>query len=110
MSQQQYNKLLSNMLKEKQALASLMAQLKGRQKRVCWSCKKFEHLAYNCRNKKEKAKMGKTIPQNKFEVLSSRVMQSGKGGQYIRRQEMEEARVVRCFKCGKKEFNCDKQE
>jgi len=54
--------------------------------------------------------MGKTIPQNKFEVLSSRVMQSGKGGQYIRRQEMEEARVVRCFKCGKKGFNCDKQE
>jgi len=50
--------------------------------------------------------MGKTIPQNKFEVLSNRVMQSGKEEQYIRRQEMEEARVVRCFKCGKKGHKC----
>jgi len=33
MSQQQYNKLLSNFLREKQALISLKAQLEGRKER-----------------------------------------------------------------------------
>jgi len=61
------------MLKEKQTLTSLRAQLEGRRERECWSCRKFGHLAYNCRNETEKTK-GKLIPQNKFEVIASRVM------------------------------------
>ena len=35
----------------------------------------FGHLAHNCRNMKE-AK-GKPVPQNRFEVIASRVMQYG---------------------------------
>ena len=73
MSLDQYNNLLSNMLKEKQALISLRAQLEGRREREYWSCRKFGHLVCNCRNEKEKTK-GKPIPQNKFEVIVSRVI------------------------------------
>jgi len=56
MSLDQYNNLLSNMLKEKQALALLRAQLEGRRKRECWSYKKFRHLAHNYRNRNEEEK------------------------------------------------------
>ena len=50
------------------------------------------HLAQNCRNKKEEEK-GKLIPQNKFEVLASKVVRCEvrrKGGEHIRWQETEE--------------------
>jgi len=41
------------------------------------------------------------MPQNKFEVLLSRVMQCGKGEKMIRRQEIV---VMKCFKYGEKEY------
>jgi len=61
------------MLKERRALAKLREELKGRKGKLCRGCKKFRHLAHNCKNKKEEER-GETTPQNKFEVLSSRVM------------------------------------
>jgi len=70
MSQQQFNNLMSNLLKEKYALTSLRAKLEGKRERECWSCKEFRHLAQNCRNKGKEEK-GKAVPQNKFEVLNS---------------------------------------
>jgi len=48
--------------------------LEGRKGKLCRSCRGFRHLAYNCRNKREEEK-GTAIPQNKFEVLRSRIMQ-----------------------------------
>jgi len=71
MSQEQYNTLLSNLLREKCALAKLRVELEGRKEKLCRSCKGFRHLVQNCRNRKEGEK-GAEIPQNKFEVLKSR--------------------------------------
>jgi len=70
MSQKQYNALLSNLLKEKCALAKLRVELEGKKGKLCQSCRGFGHLARNCRNRKEEEKGAKT-PQNKFEVLRS---------------------------------------
>ena len=61
----------------------------------------FRYLVQNCRNKREKE--GKTVPQNKFKVLSSRVIQSGEGERIIKRMEVV---VVECFKCGEKGHKC----
>jgi len=97
MSLDQYNNLLSNMLKGKQALASLRAQLGERKERECWSCKKFGHLACNCRNRNQEKK-GKSISQNRFEVLASRLMRYGVREEVkMRRQEVVEE--VQCFRC-----------
>jgi len=85
MSLQQYNSLMSNLLKEKHAFASLRAKIKGKKERECWSCKGFRHLAQNYRKQKEKKR--ETISQNKFKILSSRVMQSGEGEQYYTTRE-----------------------
>jgi len=87
---------MSRMLNQKKALAKLRVELKRREGRKCWGCKKFRHLAHNYRNKKREEKR-KPIPQNKFEVLASSVMQCGmKGEVKVRWQEVEEG--VRCFK------------
>jgi len=67
---------MSSLLKEKRALAKLRVELEGRRGKLCWCCKGFGHLARNCRNRKEEEK-GVKMPQNKFEVLKSRVMQCG---------------------------------
>jgi len=72
------------LLKEKCALTSLRAKLKGKQERECWKCRGFRHQAQHCRNK-EKEK-GKLTSQNKFEILASRVMRCGVK---LRRQEVE---------------------
>jgi len=64
---------MSDLLKQKCALASLRAKLKGKKERECWSCKGFRYLAQNCRNRDREEKRG-TVPQNKFEVLTNRVM------------------------------------
>jgi len=60
---------------------------------MCWEYRKFGHLAHNCRNKKKKTK-GKLVPQNKFEIIASRVMQYGmKKEVKVRKQEIVEEGV-----------------
>jgi len=93
---------MSVMLKEKHALAKLRAKLKGRKRKLCRSCKGFGHLAQNCRNGKEGEK-GVEIPQNKFEVLRSRVMQCSVEERVIR--SMRTA-VVKCFRYGEEGHKC----
>jgi len=98
MSLEQYNSLIGSMLNQRHALAKLRAEIEGRKGRVCWRCRKFGHLACNCRNKKEEEK-GKPILQNRFEVIVSRVMQYGVRGEVkVRKQETVEE-GVQCFRC-----------
>jgi len=88
MSQSQYNSLMSSLLNQKYALTKLRAELEGRKERMCWCCRKFGYLACNCRNKRGEMK-GKPIPQNKFEIIVSRVIQCGVEGKVkVRRQEV----------------------
>ena len=95
---QQYNSLMSNLLKKKCSLAKLREELEGRKGKLCFSCKGFGYLAHNCRNKREEEKRT-VVPQNKFKVLRSRIMQCGVEGRMIRRAGVVE---VECFKCGEK--------
>jgi len=101
MSQEQYNTLMSNLLRERHALAKLREELEGRKGKLCRSCKGFGHLVQNCRNKKEGEK-GTEMPQNKFEVLKSRVMQCGVEERMIRSVRV----VVECFKCREEGHKC----
>jgi len=89
---------MSNLLKEKHALAKIRVEIEKKSRKLCQCYKKFGHLAQNCRNKR-KEKKGTVIPQNKFEVLKSRVMQCGVEEKMIRNVRMT---VVECFKCGEK--------
>jgi len=102
MSQQQYNDLISTMLKQKHALTKLRAELKGRKKKMYFEYKKFRHLAYNYRNKGVEEKK---IPasQNRFEMLLSKVMRYGVE---IRKQERERKKeeVIWYFKCREEEY------
>jgi len=93
---------MSNLLNEKRALAKLRAELEGRKGKLCRCCKKFGHLARNCRNKGREEK-GIVVPQNKFEILKSRVMQCGVEGKTIRSVRTVE---MKCFKCGEKGHKC----
>jgi len=102
MSQEQYNALLSNLLREKRALAKLRVELEGRKGKLCRSCRGFRHLAQNCRNRKEEEK-GAEMPRNKFEVLRSRVMQCGVEERVVRSTRTV---VVRYFKCGEEGHKC----
>jgi len=104
MSQEQYNSLMSSLLKEKRALTKLREELEGRKGKLCKSCKGFRHLAQNCRNKKEGEK-GAEMPQNKFEILKSRVMQCGVEERVVRSTKTV---VVKCFKCGEEGHKCRK--
>jgi len=56
MSQQQYNNLMSTMLKKKCVLAKLRIELEGREGKLCCSCKRFRHLTQNCRNREAEEK------------------------------------------------------
>ena len=98
MSQTQYKTFMSNLLNEKRVLAKLRAELEGRKGKLCRCCKKFGHLARNYR-KKGREEKGIVVPQNKFEILKSRVMQCGVEGKTIRGVKTVE---VKCFKCGEK--------
>jgi len=102
MSQEQYNTLLSNLLREKCALAKLRGELEGRKGKLCRCCKGFGHLAQNCRKLKEEEK-GIAVPQNKFEVLRSRVMQYRVEERVVRGVRKE---AVRCFKCEEEGHKC----
>jgi len=102
MSQEQYNNLLSSLLKEKRALVKLRVELEGRKGKLCRSYKGFGHLARNCRNRKEGEKRVE-MPQNKFEVLRSKVMQCGVEEKVVR--SMRTA-VVKCFRCGEEGHKC----
>jgi len=93
---------MSNLLNEKHALAKLRAELEGRKGKLCRCCKKFGHLAQNCRNRKGEEK-GTVVPQNKFEVLSSRVMQCGVEEKTIRSVRML---GVKCFRCKEEGHKC----
>jgi len=98
MSQTQYKSLISNLLNQKHALTKLRAELEGRRGRICWCCRKFGHLAHNCRNKGEEKK-GKPISQNRFEVIASRVMQCGVKGEVKARKQETVEEEVQCFRC-----------
>jgi len=50
MSLEQYNQFMSDMLNQQQTLAKLRAELEEKEKRKCFSCRKFRYLACNCRN------------------------------------------------------------
>ena len=102
MSQTQYNSFISNLLNQKHAFAKLKAELEERKEKICQCCIRFRHLAQNCRNKKEERKR-KSISQNKFKVLASRVIRCGVEEVIIRRQETKEKKVMKCFRCWKKE-------
>jgi len=102
MSQEQYNTLLSNLLREKCALTKLRVELERRKGKLCRSCRGFGHLAQNCRKGKEEEK-GVAIPQNKFKILSSRVMQCGVEERVVRSMRTV---AVKCFKCEEEEHKC----
>ena len=106
MSQSKYNSLMSGLFNQKHTLAKLRAELEGKRERICQCCKRFGHLACNCRNKKEVK--GKLIPQNKFEVIASRVMQCRVREEVkVRRQEtVEEVRCFRCWGVGHYKWEC----
>ena len=74
MSLEQYNSLMSGMLNQQHTLAKLRTKIEGRKGKIYWGCKRFEYLAYNCRNKNIEEKK-KPISQNKFEVIVSRMIQ-----------------------------------
>jgi len=84
MSQTQYKTLMSNLLNEKHTLTKLRAELEGRRGKLCRYCKGFGYLAQNCRSKR-KGEKGTIAPQNKFEILRSKVMQCGVEEQVVRR-------------------------
>ena len=90
------------MLKQKHSLTKLREELEERRGKLCFNCKKFGHLAQNCRNKGREEKR-RVISQDKFEMLSSRVMQYGVEEKTIRRQKVV---GVECFKCGEREHKC----
>jgi len=87
---------MGSMLNKWCALAKLRAEIEGREGRVCWGYRKFGHLAHNCRNR-EQEKKGRSTLQNRFKVLTSRVMKCGLRGEVkVRKQEVVEK--VQCFR------------
>jgi len=76
MSLEVYNKLLSKMLNTWQVFTKTRLELEERKRRKCWGCKQFGHLAKDCRNKRGRVEEKKMM-MNRFEALTSRVMQCG---------------------------------
>jgi len=90
---------MSNMLNQKHTLTKLRAELEGRAGKLCYKCKKFRHLAYNCRNRREEEKRT-SIPQNRFEVLSSRVIKCGVEIRRQKRDGKEKGKAIYYFEEG----------
>jgi len=65
----QHNKLMSDMLNQRRALARLRAELEGREERICRRCGRFGHLARRCRSGEEQKK--EKVVSNRFEALRS---------------------------------------
>jgi len=76
--------------------------LEERKGKLYRSCKRFGHLAHNCRNRKKREKEAE-MPQNKFEVSSNRVMQCGVEEKVVKSTKTV---AVRCFKCGEEGHKC----
>jgi len=93
---------MSNLLREKCALAKLREELEGRKAKLYRSCKGFGHLARNYRSKSGEGKEA-MMPQNKFEVLRSRVMQCGIEERTVRSMRMV---GVKCFECREEGHKC----
>jgi len=93
---------MSNLLNEKCALTKLRAELEGKRGKLCRSYRGFGHLAQNCRNKREEEKKIVT-PQNKFEALSSRVIECGMEERIVRNVRTT---AVKCFKYREKGHKC----
>jgi len=70
---------------------------KAMEKRKCFACREFGHMAYSCRNVEEKRLA--QVPSDKFEVLRSRVMQIVEGSEREavkdRREMLREERARR---------------
>ena len=90
------------MLKEKHTLAKLRVELKERKGKMYFECKKFGHLVYNCRNKGVGEKKT-SASQNRFEMLSSRVIRYRVE---IKKQEKKrkEEEAIQCFKYKEKGY------
>jgi len=96
---------MSSMLNQKCTLTKLRAELERRPGKLCYEYKRFGHLVHNYRNKRE-GEIRTLVPQNKFEMLLSKVIRCGVE---IRKQEKErkEEEAIWCFKC-RKEGHCKK--
>ena len=84
------------------------------EERKCFACRRFGHMAYNCKNVEEnvKEKEPTQVSSNRFEVLKVRIIQRGKGSskevakdrKEILREERAKRRVeVRQTKVERKE-------
>jgi len=96
---------MSNLLKEKYSLTKLREELEERKGKLCRCCEKFRHLAHNYKNKEEEEK-GIVVPQNRFEVLKSRVMQCGVKEKTIRKVGVMEVKYYKCGEIGHKCREC----
>ena len=108
MSLDQYNKLISNMLNKRHALAKLRVELEEREGRLCRHCGRFGHIVQKCRSGEKEKK--KVVVENRFEVLKDRVMQCGV--RELKRQEVVKERP-QCFGCGKeghKKWECPQKK
>jgi len=76
MSLEVYNNILSKILNTQQALTKIRSELEGREGRKCWGYKQFSHMTKDCWNKEGRVKEKKRLT-NRFEALTSRVMQCG---------------------------------
>jgi len=62
-----------------------------------WEYRKFRHLVCNYRNKKKVAKR-KLVPQNKFEIIVSRVIQCGVKEEVKMRKQKTVKKEVQYFR------------
>jgi len=88
---------MNSMLNQKHTLAKLRTELEGKPGKLL-QCKKFGYLAHNYRDKRE-GEMRILVPQNGFEMLSSRVMRCGVEIRKQERKRKKKEEAIRCFKC-----------